>query len=771
MRLFIFICVAVISVAVQGQQVPNDSVKFFIQTLETIEKTGNRQMLEQVYHQAGDYYFNLGAWSKALENYRQAKALAQEDESLIILRKMGICYYLLMDYERSIDVFEQLLSLVPRSDITQRLMVLSRLTNSSNRLKDYNRSMLYDKEILSAYAVLGDKQGMMLACNNLAFDYVHLGQYGAAVQSFDSALAISCQFQVTNEEQADLLTNLGICYQNTKDWANALKYLHKAYDLVRNEKDLQSRQAEIENILAITYYYKTDYYNAGLYSYQSIQSSRQAGDQELLQSCCLTYSQILKAGNDFIKALEYYEMHLMLKDSIEREKKIREQEKLQANVNLEKKEKEIRMQLADEEIRNMEIRRMTLEAEKKEKELDLLRKEKELESSEKERIKQSLRLSQQQHEAELRNRELQSLKQEKTIQDLQIKQKEAEKKEQEKAIRLLQLEKEKQTEARKRAFYTSILLGVIGLLILIGLLITRNKNTVLAHQKMMIEEKNKSLEQKNEEIMTQTEQIIYQKQIIEDKNIAITDSILYASRIQGSVLPPLEEIYQLFAESFVMFMPLNIVSGDFYWGIRKGSQVIIAAADCTGHGVPGAFMSILGCTFLNEIAALPSFPDAAFILNELRRNVIKALRQKGETGEAQDGMDIALCIADAKAGLLHFAGANNPLYRIRNHEISVIKGDRMPIGIHVNSNIPFTNHTLTLERDDIFYIFSDGLTDQFGGPDNKKFKHTRLQELLSSVSINPFARQQQMIEKAFFDWKGGNDQVDDILLIGFKPEI
>ena len=253
----------------------------------------------------------------------------------------------------------------------------------------------------------------------------------------------------------------------------------------------------------------------------------------------------------------------------------------------------------------------------------------------------------------------------------------------------------------------------------------------------------------------------------------ITDSIHYAKKIQTAVLPPNEFLKKLLPEHFIMFRPKDIVSGDFYWALKKGDKILIAAADCTGHGVPGGFMSMLGMTFLNEITGKlsPEELNAGHILTELRDSVKSSLRQTGKEGEAKDGMDIALCIIDQKTNFMQFAGANNPLFVVRNgleQEIIDIKADDMPIGIFYHEKESFTNHTLQLQKDDTCYIFSDGYADQFGGKKGRKLMLSRFKKMLAVTSDRPLLVQKEYIEKKFDIWKGKNRQIDDILVIGIR---
>jgi serine phosphatase RsbU (regulator of sigma subunit) len=253
---------------------------------------------------------------------------------------------------------------------------------------------------------------------------------------------------------------------------------------------------------------------------------------------------------------------------------------------------------------------------------------------------------------------------------------------------------------------------------------------------------------------------------IEEKNKSILDSINYARRIQQAILPSEQEMKALLTESFVLYIPKDVVSGDFYWIQSKGSKVLFAAVDCTGHGVPGAFMSMIGNTMLNEIVNGKGVVSPGGILKQLREGIIKSLKQTGSTGENQDGMDIALCSLDGN--ILEFAGANNPLWIISNGEFREIKADKQPIGIYYGETKPYTNHTVELRKGDCVYIFTDGYADQVGGSAEKKFKYKQLQELI--VANHKLAMEQQ--KALYFDaidkWKGNLEQVDDILLIGVR---
>lgn len=287
-------------------------------------------------------------------------------------------------------------------------------------------------------------------------------------------------------------------------------------------------------------------------------------------------------------------------------------------------------------------------------------------------------------------------------------------------------------------------------------------------------ERTSELEQANTEITTQNEEIISQRDsIFEKKNelAKIHDeleaSINYAEKIQRSLLPDEALLKEILSDHFIFFKPRDIVSGDYYWFKKVRNYLVITAADCTGHGVPGAFMSMLGVSFLNEIVSKSRFDTPDQILNRLRDKVKKALKQKGDIGENKDGMDMALCVINLETKELQFSGAYNPLYIVRNGEMIQIKADRQPIAVYIAEK-PFTLNNHQLEKGDCLYMFSDGYTDQFGGDNNKKFMTKRFKQMLMDNHGKSFKEQESILDKTFKDWKNGQDQMDDVLVIGLK---
>ncbi len=282
------------------------------------------------------------------------------------------------------------------------------------------------------------------------------------------------------------------------------------------------------------------------------------------------------------------------------------------------------------------------------------------------------------------------------------------------------------------------------------------------HQKL--ERYSRDLEQTIEE---RTNEITVQKEIIEAKNQSITESINYAKRIQDAALPRVEEIKESIPNSFIYFKPRDIVSGDFYWFVKEENKIIVTAADCTGHGVPGAFMSLIGNDLLNEIVSARGVIESDKILNELHDSVRKALRQ--EENKSRDGMDLALCVIDMEAKTLQYSGAKNPLVYFKNGEMTVIKGDKYPIGgVQFQLDRNYTQHQVDISEPIMLYLYSDGYQDQFGGEKSEKFMSKNFKLLLKEIHEKPIEEQKQILDDRFKSWKGDRSQIDDILIMGMR---
>ena len=312
---------------------------------------------------------------------------------------------------------------------------------------------------------------------------------------------------------------------------------------------------------------------------------------------------------------------------------------------------------------------------------------------------------------------------------------------------------EQEAADQRTSFIMIGLIGGVALLAILALVLYRN-----FRQKQKISE---VLSEKNTLI---TEQ----KELVEEKNKEITDSINYASRIQNSILPPNDQWQRLLPDSFVLYLPKDIVSGDFYWIDQHEDKVLFAAVDCTGHGVPGAMMSVVGLNLLQDAVHDRGLHHPGEILSHLDDGVHKTLRQTEQRG-VKDGMDLGVCSLNLKTRKLEYAGAYNPLYIVRNGKLEQTKADKLPIGMNYDGAIDqYTNHEFDLQPGDCVYLLTDGYPDQFGGPKGKKFMYRPLREMLASMHDVPMVDQHKKLLEAFQQWRGDLEQVDDVCLIGVR---
>lgn len=303
----------------------------------------------------------------------------------------------------------------------------------------------------------------------------------------------------------------------------------------------------------------------------------------------------------------------------------------------------------------------------------------------------------------------------------------------------------KQKKIQRNAFITGFgLVCVLGLVVFKGYRQKKKANVLLTEQNVKIK---------------------HQKKLIEEKNKDILDSINYARRIQAAILPPLRLFQECLPLSFILYKPKDIVAGDFYWLEQRQGKILFAAADCTGHGVPGAMVSVICNNGLNRSVREHGLTEPGKILDKTREIVIQEFEKSDE--KVKDGMDISFCTFDAATTRLQYAGANNPLWLIRNKELTELKADKQPIGVYAE-NKAFTTHNMVLHKGDTIYLFTDGYADQFGGEKGKKFKYAQLKELLISIQEESMDSQKEILNERFDAWRGNLEQVDDVCIVGIK---
>ncbi len=579
------------------------------------------------------------------------------------------------------------------------------------------------------------------------------------------------------------MLNIAVVLQNQQEYKRAIKVLLEAVKLAEQSEDPEL-QARAYQLVAEIYYNLEDYYNAEVYNSRLLKLMGESYQPQLLSEAYKRATEIHQQAEEYEEALVTYERHLELRDSLRLSSRLRQQAILQQQLAYERSEREVQLLVADKERAALEAEQQRLLLDRQKQEIEALEKQQALQDAkirqqelEQLQAEQAQKILAQRLATQEQAQQLDSLRQQEQLQRAALAKQEAEDKERQAEIRRLGAENKLKEEQARRQQETAnaqmrffITLGILGLIVILlvlwGFFNSRKKNRELAIQQVLIQERNAELTQLNEEVSAQRDAVAAASEQLNIAYSQITDSVRYAQRIQNSILFPPEEIIQYFDEGFIMFLPREIVSGDFYWFSKKDNLLVITAVDCTGHGVPGAFMSLIGNDLLNDIMNLRDIVDPATILQELSDGVRRTLKQ--DQTDNQDGMDMALCVIDTEKNELRFAGAKNCLIYTQHGELHQIKGDKMAIGgKQLYEAGEYQTHTIPIDSPTRFYLFSDGYQDQFGGPKNKKFMIKRLRQLLHDIHELPMEEQHKTVRQTLKEWQGNERQLDDILLMGF----
>lgn len=560
---------------------------------------------------------------------------------------------------------------------------------------------------LKLHEELNHKLELASCYNNIGSLFDELGDHVSALEYYKKSLAIK---EVINDKKgiATVLNNIGLVYYNQNDLTKAMDYYNRSLLINEELKNTVGISISLDNVGGI-YQIKGDLSWALFYFNKSLalQEIDKNYDGQIVSHTSI--GEVYFAKKDYNKAKE----HTLIALKYSLEYGYVDQIRLSANrlYSIYMKQKQFEKAI---EMRNLEIQMR--------------------DSVINEKTKKASLKSQIRYEYE-----------KKAIEDSLLVV-------EEKKLTTLQLKQEK---TQRFALYIGLGLS----LIFIGFVFNRFK--VTQRQKNIIELKEQETKKQNI-IITQ------QKELVEEKQNEISDSINYAKRIQTSFLANEMEFKDHFKDYFILFKPKDVVSGDFYWATSIESKLFICVADSTGHGIPGAFMSLLNISLLNESVLSRNYTSTVDILNFIRNILILGLKPD-ETGQGgNDGMDCSLIIIDFKTLEMEFSGANNPLWIIRQNNIIELKADKMPVGRSPKENVSFSSQRFQLQTNDLLFGFTDGFPDQFGGPKGKKFKYKQLEELLLSISNEPMEIQKQKLEEIFENWRGTLDQVDDVCIIGMR---
>lgn len=600
----------------------------------------------------------------------------------------------------------------------------------------YSEAIDYYNKALQIDIEEGDEKGAARIYNNLGIFYKNRGELDVSIEYFIKSLTIK---EKLDDPKGIGSTKLGIgnVYYNKKDYKTALKYYQESY-FIDVKIDNKKGAATSANNVGLAYYELKKLDSAEFY-YNIAEEASLSSDNYQAQSNCYNNIGLLNLDrNKLDLALTFFEKSYRLDSLMEDYSSMTaallnisrvysRKGDYKKSISIINKALEISEQIDDmySRVNGYDMLASDLYLNKDYKDA----------YEAKDRyvvLKDSLKVLENEERIENLNAKYESEKKELMIGKLN----------QEKLVQESEL---KRQNIQKIAFAIGF-----GLMLILAFVIFRS-----------LKQKQKA----NKLITQQKIEVEHQKEIVEEKNREIMDSITYAKRIQTAILPPQRVVKEYLQESFILYKPKDIVAGDFYWMENKENKTLFAAADCTGHGVPGAMVSVVCNNGLNRSVREYGLTDPGKILDKTREIVIQEFEKSDE--DVKDGMDIALC--SLEGNVLKYAGANNPLWIIRNgqNEIEEIKADKQPIGKHAES-ISFTTHTIELQKGDSIYLFSDGYSDQFGGEKGKKFKASNFKKLLLSIQQESMDKQKELINDAFENWRGTLEQLDDVCVIGVK---
>ncbi len=627
---------------------------------------------------------------------------------------LGLYYTTQSDFEQAIkyldrasDIFKEL----ERKDM--EIATLGNMGNVHCYLGDFEKGLECFLDALDVMYEIGDQSWIATAKNNIGSVYTLLEEDSIALEYYYDALSI---YKEVGDEDGMSLTlgNLGNVYKGQKKYELAIEHYLQAVALDEKTGNTQQTGRNFTN-LATAYGNIQDNENAIKYFEEAVSVFENTGNKNGLSVTYLTLSFYYRDINDFKTAKKYLKLSCEISKEIGAKhtlmnvyKEMSYHDSIDGNFYA----------ALDNYMKYSDIKDTIFKAEKSDQIVEMQTK----------------------FDTEQKEKENELLK-----------------------------EKNARSELinQKKNILIIAVIGVLILMLIIGIIVIRISRLRKRTNKEL-EEKNFEINQQKEEIITQNEVLNRQNIKIEKSHKKITDSINYASRIQEAMLPAKVAIDQFLPDNFIFFKPRDVVSGDFYWIKEVKKHLVIVVADCTGHGVPGALVSMLGMSLLNDIVNNENITKANQVLEELRSGMKKSFKQTGTFDEQKDGMDLALCAINLETELMQYSGANIPLYHFRNNELKIYKPVTNPIGIS-HKEISFENHEIQLQNDDLFYMFSDGIIDQFHHQTNEKFKSSGLKKLLEKVRMKPMSEQYAAIDQLYNEWTGDvSNQTDDIILMGFK---
>jgi len=722
------------------------------------------------------------------DSLQKALSTTKSDtEKVNIFNRLSVNYDKTSDYKAAVTNARKALSLSQKNSFPKgEANAYSNLGNVLMETALYDSAIFFFNKSLEIRLGLQDKKAIASSFNSLGGIYLAISNFPEALKYYKKSLAIR---EEINDKfgVAVCYNNLGNICGNQSNYAEGLQYLLKSLkmkeDLIaEGNKEIDSSSiAKAYTNIGLIYQMEEKYKEALSYHTKALQIRISRGDKNAISESYNSLGNIFYNKNDFTNALSYFEKCLVIKIEIGDQSGkaailnnmavvYKDQHQYDKALTLLKESQKINEEIGDEEgLLNGNINFGGIYYKLKNYSLSEEYFKKALIASQKfeiiDDLKECCKGLSDVYKAQGKYEQSLEYFQKFILFKDSINNEEASNKivraemnyefDKKKAIEDAAHEKETAIALAESRKQKVIIWSVCGILILVfGFAVYAYRSNL---QKQRI---NKELDLKNKKIENAYA-------IIEERNKEITDSIHYAKRIQRAMITSDNYISKYVKNYFVFYQPKDIVSGDFYWAVNHHGKFYMAVADCTGHGVPGAFMSLLNISFLNENVIEKNIVNPDMVLNEQRNHIIKALNPIGNE-DSKDGMDCVLCAFDFNALTLEYAAANNSFYIIRNNELIICKADKMPVGKSPTDDQMFTYNMVQLQKNDLVYIFTDGYADQFGGKKGKKFKYKQLEEILLASCNLPLEEQKQILDTKFKEWKGNLEQVDDVLLVGIK---
>lgn len=734
------LCYMMIGACLQQQGLLDDAKSYLDSSLYYFKLANYKAGLADYYYRMGKFCQHKGEYEEAINQHKKSFDLFEEIGNRVFLVNnlvaIGAIYQDLGNYSLAqTALFKGLKISEEINDKTLMISCYIEIGNVFEKIYENKKALDYNQKGLVIAQEINKKGSIAILLNNIGYNYEFLNKYDLALENLFKSLKL----KLANNNEQDTYTtlnNIGRIYERKQNLDSAEKYTSNAlYN--SNKYHIKKGIAYSSSQLSRIYFKQNKIELAENTAFLALNISKKIKTKEFERDALETLYKIYQDKQNTEEAYKYYREYILIRDSLYNTDK--NKDIIRTELNSEFLNKELLLKSEQEKkdaIQKANFEKLEalnqIEKERQKNSLFILEKDNELKNLI--LTKTQLFLKQKKSEADQQEKQLEILNKDKLLKDIETKQ--------------------KSEEIKKQKIVRNIFIIGVVLLLFIAFYIYKNL---------------KRSKKANQIIAQQKKEVEFQKHMVDEKQKEIIDSINYAKRIQYSLLAGEKLLNENLSEHFLFFKPKDLVSGDFYWGSKLSNGAFaLVTADSTGHGVPGAIMSMLNISCLNEAINSDKLIQSADILNSTRKKVIEHLSNDGSEEGGKDGMDCSLVRFDFKNKKLVYAAANNPVWIIRDKTFIALAADRMPVGKHDKDNMPFTQHEFDLQSGDMVYTLTDGFPDQFGGPKGKKFKYKQLEELLISISHESMKIQKQKLEEVFKNWQGDLEQVDDVCVIGIR---